>query len=535
MAWAYIQGAKNGVIATSTTVQVPANLTSGNGQILAVFTRSTISTVTDDKGQTWTQRFNQVNGTAHLYLYTAPVTAGAAGTRPIVTVATTGSDYLSACLGEFSGLDAALAVDVTTVGANSATASLTVTTAAASATGLLCVSAASINGGQEIVRDAALTDFQYQGFAPVVSLPLSLAGKSSTASSTFSYTDTCGASDAWLGIAAIFTLASAGGAAADYTPSPNRAGVGPGGIFGPIAFQWQQLFGTGTEVGSDISVTAFCGVGVATMGFDSHDVTAVSPAATAVGGTGVVTRDIASAAVEQAAVAPRGTVTIDYGPSVASGQVAVGGVATPGHDVTATGAASVAVAETATIAHGVTTVASEAAGAAVSATATTGLTAVASGQGAVGLAATVTRDLTGLATEGIAVGGTATTSGVSDVSVFARAGIAAGGTGTITTTRTASASASAGGAPVAAITTGITAAARLDAATSISAAVIIGLALSAIARAATGGTATVTIQSILPLPPLIPPFAAVIDAYATSTVSTTPTTSTVNTTPVGVT
>lgn len=532
MAWAYIQGAKFGVNAASSTLQVPANLTSGNGQILGIMTNSAISSVTDDKSQTWTQRFDQVNGSSHLYLYTAPVTSGAAGTRPIVTVTQASSGFMSAGQGEFSGLDAALAVDVTTVGANSAASSITVTTAAASATGELCVSVATIIGGQVITRDAALTDFQYQDVNPGICMPFSLAGKSSTASSTFSFTDTCGSNDTWLGIAAVFALASAGAAAGAVWDPRSAARLWHPGAPGSFLL---PIWSVSPAATADISVTAACGVGVATMGFDAHDVTAVASGQAAAGGAGTVTRDISSAAGEQVAVAPRGTVTIDYGATVASEQVAVGGVATPGHDVTATGAEAVAVAETATIAHGVTTVASEAAGAAVTATATTGLTAVASEQAAASLAATVTRDLTGLATEGIAVGGTATTSGVSDVSVFARTGIAAGGTGTITTTRTAAASASAGASPVAAITTGITAAARLDAATSISAAVIIGLALTAIARAATGGTATVTIQSILPLPPLIPPFAAVIDAYSTSTVSTTPTTSTVNTTPVGVT
>jgi len=361
------------------------------------------------------------------------------------------------------------------------------------------------------------------------------------------------------------------GAAGDATPGPSSPGVGVVGLFGPIAFQWVQQWGIdAVAAGADINVVASCTLASMCMGVVTADRTDTSDADIAVGSSGAVTRDLTAVSDEDVATKVVGTVTRDAA-YLADVDVAVGGSGVVTRDLTAvsdedvavggTGVisgvgdiavfarAGAAVGGTGTVSTGLAVVATEAAAVAATATITRTTTIIATEAVAVGGTGAVTHGLTAIGTEAVAVGGTGVLTPANDVAVFARAGLAVGGTGVTTTGLTVVAVESVGVGGQGLVAHSLTAGARLDAATGVTANIAIGLALTAMLRAAVGGTGSLPGAA---LPPLVPPFAALITAYeswtvadyeattrttvtVTSTVNTTARTSTVNTTAEGTT
>ena len=108
---AFVQTVSKRAKSTSVTLQPTANVSAGNRLIVEVgvwsSTSATASTVTDSAGNTYT-KLTSFTASEHteLSVWTAPINAGG-GTRPTITVKTTGTADIGAAVLEYSGLSAA--------------------------------------------------------------------------------------------------------------------------------------------------------------------------------------------------------------------------------------------------------------------------------------------------------------------------------------------------------------------------------------------------------------------------------------------
>lgn len=257
------------------------------------------------------------------------------------------------------------------------------------------------------------------------------------------------------------------------------------------------------------------------------DRTATARETAAVASSGVVTTDRPVVATEGVASEPVANVTIDFGPSVATENIAVAGSAAVTRNVTAvatesvavspsdvvtlgiSGSASesVAVAPSAVVSRSTDAVASETVAVAPTGTAVTDRVATAVESVAVAGSGSITHELTGTATETIAVAGSGTTSASgSDISVTASLNVGVSGSAAFTTGITAQATTAVAVSGQGMATTDRATQATATTAVASSATVTTDQAFVAILTAALSGRATDTGEPLAtpPPPPLSP-------------------------------
>ena len=115
-ALAFVQQVNKRGVAASLALQPTAAVTTGNRLIVQVgvwsYGKATASGVTDSAGNTYTKLTSvKASDDTELSVWSAPITAGG-GTRPTVTVTTTGSADIGASVLEYSGLSTAAGTGV---------------------------------------------------------------------------------------------------------------------------------------------------------------------------------------------------------------------------------------------------------------------------------------------------------------------------------------------------------------------------------------------------------------------------------------
>jgi hypothetical protein len=212
MAWGFVQVAGTAsAITASKTATFGSNITNGNGLIALVFSRTTITGISDSQGQTWTAAVSPTTVAANrnVAIYKCPVTAG--GTAPTVTATNSGADWMSLQVVEISGLDSAMATDgAGFTGFASFGAGTTFNdgpTGAPAASGGLGISLDScIN--ITWTPDATCTTF----YSDTAGMATCIVGKTTSAGTGFTSVNTTSFGDERCGAAIIFALASGGGA-----------------------------------------------------------------------------------------------------------------------------------------------------------------------------------------------------------------------------------------------------------------------------------------------------------------------------------
>lgn len=311
----------------------------------------------------------------------------------------------------------------------------------------------------------------------------------------------------------------------------------PGSLFRMWRPPWAF---TAITASSDVSVFANCAVAVASSSTVSANATCVATETVANNGAGTITHGLTGLATEGVAVSESATAARGVD-ALAAETVGVASTGSPSHDVTAVAVEAVAVSPAATHTPSVTAVATEQVAVSSTGTITRGLTTVATENVAVAESGTVTRDMPATASENVAVASTGTLTTAGDISVFARCTVANNGAGTITHGTTATGSATGAVGASGTITRGTTANGYLSIAVGgTGTQTITDVSVFSRCTVAAKITGVCTYTTAGALPPLVPPFAAILDGYLASTVNTTPrgstlvaqaVTATVNTTP----
>ena len=225
-ALAFVQQVNKRGVAASLALQPTAAVTTGNRLIVQVgvwsFGKATASGVTDSAGNTYTKLTSvKASDDTELSVWSAPITAGG-GTRPTVTVTTTGSADIGASVLEYSGLSTAAGtgvVDVlkTATGTTSAAGNVSSgATAASTAAGELAMGFYADSGfGNALTGDPTYT--VRTNVSPTGDMELLAQDRVLTATGTTANPTTrTGASTPWLAATLVLKSAAppAGGATA---------------------------------------------------------------------------------------------------------------------------------------------------------------------------------------------------------------------------------------------------------------------------------------------------------------------------------
>ena len=224
-ALAFVQQVNKRGVAASLALQPTAAVTTGNRLIVQVgvwsYGKATASGVTDSAGNTYTKLTSvKASDDTELSVWSAPITAGG-GTRPTVTVTTTGSADIGASVLEYSGLSTAAGtgvVDVlkTATGTTSAAGNVSSgATAASTAAGELAMGFYADSGfGNALTGDPTYT--VRTNVSPTGDMELLAQDRVLTATGTTANPTTkTGASTPWLAATLVLKSAAppAGGAA----------------------------------------------------------------------------------------------------------------------------------------------------------------------------------------------------------------------------------------------------------------------------------------------------------------------------------
>lgn len=205
---AYIQGNKNYVHATTIDIAFPGNVTAGSLLVLTLHGYSSPSdiTITDDRGNTWTEAGTWSNtGSLWIAMYYTITTNGGADT---VHYSALSSTYLSATIEEYDGMAQTSVLDRTAVAAGVGTAVNTGNTAATTNASDLIVGATTDSNGTNtaITETGGLTMRQeYENGASY--MHANVADRDVTSTGTYNATWTLATSSTWIARVAVFKYA----------------------------------------------------------------------------------------------------------------------------------------------------------------------------------------------------------------------------------------------------------------------------------------------------------------------------------------